>query len=664
MSEDPQGNDRRRIEALEQVVRSLVQQVNDLRAELRSSRSAAIPSWDLPGAPPVPPPPTAAEPLATGVAPAAERSAASTGAAPTPAVALPPAASWSSSLPPMRPRPPKPEESLDFENLVGRYGTLAVATLAILLGLGAFLQWAIARNLLGPEVRVGLGALAAAVLTGVGLRMREGSPKFSSALLAIALAVVHLDAWAAGPLLALVPPSVALGIAAIASALLSALALRDGEQFLFCLGLGGAMLAPFITMPGAGDSSQLLVYGFVVLTAAIVAIREPEWLAARWLLSTAAMWYALAAGWEGHAPTVYWPALFALLLAAVTVAVGAAGVRRTLVGSLVVVLCATLLQAGDRDGTTLQKTVAYAFTGTLLLHALRRRTAAAGDGGESSAEPVWLPFLLLLTSLIPADLLDERRGTMVAALWAALSALYVFVDPPRHRGRHLAAVLNAALIGVLGLSDPPSAAAAVGMAALAATAALAMSRLGGRILFLPLGLALLFATVFGYRELDLRVAYAYTPFLSLASAAAFAVVLAWLAVSRLLPPPLRSQPESSRPGDHLAARLVAAAGPVVAFLWVREELSAVVSRDLSMFLLIIYYAVAGVGTLLYGRMRQMTATRQVGLALALYAAFKAFLEANDLRQIGLRVGSLLVVGVFILGVGYLYRVRKDEGAAA
>ena len=48
MSEDPQGNDRRRIEALEQVVRSLVQQVNDLRAELRSSRSATIPSWDLP----------------------------------------------------------------------------------------------------------------------------------------------------------------------------------------------------------------------------------------------------------------------------------------------------------------------------------------------------------------------------------------------------------------------------------------------------------------------------------------------------------------------------------------------------------------------------------------------------------------------------------------
>ena len=33
--------------------------------------------------------------------------------------------------------------SIDFESLIGRYGTLALASLTILLGVGAFLGWAI-----------------------------------------------------------------------------------------------------------------------------------------------------------------------------------------------------------------------------------------------------------------------------------------------------------------------------------------------------------------------------------------------------------------------------------------------------------------------------------------------------------------------------------------
>ena len=44
--------------------------------------------------------------------------------------------------------------NLDLESLVGRYGTLALASLTILLGAGAFLSWAIAHGKIGPGVRV------------------------------------------------------------------------------------------------------------------------------------------------------------------------------------------------------------------------------------------------------------------------------------------------------------------------------------------------------------------------------------------------------------------------------------------------------------------------------------------------------------------------------
>ena len=99
--------------------------------------------------------------------------------------------------------------SLDFESLIGRYGTLALASLTILLGAGAFLSWAIAQGKIGPELRVILGALGAAVVAAVGWRLRRGgSMRFGSTLLALALALVHVDAWGAGPSLQLVPSPV------------------------------------------------------------------------------------------------------------------------------------------------------------------------------------------------------------------------------------------------------------------------------------------------------------------------------------------------------------------------------------------------------------------------------------------------------------------------
>ena len=41
--------------------------------------------------------------------------------------------------------------SLDLEAVIGRYGTLALASLTILLGAGAFLSWAIAHGKIGPN---------------------------------------------------------------------------------------------------------------------------------------------------------------------------------------------------------------------------------------------------------------------------------------------------------------------------------------------------------------------------------------------------------------------------------------------------------------------------------------------------------------------------------
>jgi hypothetical protein len=63
--------------------------------------------------------------------------------------------------------------------------------------------------------------------------------------------------------------------------------------------------------------------------------------------------------------------------------------------------------------------------------------------------------------------------------------------------------------------------------------------------------------------------------------------------------------------------------------------------DLSTFLLVGYFAAAGLRALAVGRARQVAGARQLGLALAVYAALKALAQASALQAVGLRVGSYL-----------------------
>ncbi len=200
-----------RLDALEQTVADLAREVRALRAvvdRLERERSGSL-----------------AAPLATpGLAAAGANLG--DGASTSPGTAAgrqgPLGTAPPLRVPPAAPRDPDRRSgpgrrSIDFEAMVGRYGTLALASLTILLGVGAFLGWAIQQGKIGPGMRVFLGALVAAALAGVGWRLRmRGSTRFGSILLALALAVVHVDAWGAGPYLHLVPPAVALGIAAAA----------------------------------------------------------------------------------------------------------------------------------------------------------------------------------------------------------------------------------------------------------------------------------------------------------------------------------------------------------------------------------------------------------------------------------------------------------------
>ncbi len=594
---------------------------------------------------------------------------------------------------------PVPADGAELEALVGRYGTLALAVLLILMGLGAFLTWAIAAVTLTPAARVALGAAGAAALAIAGWRLRSradaganGTRRFGDVLLALALAAAHVVAWGAGPTLGLLPPSAALLVAALASGALALLAWRERDQALYIVGVGGALAAPFVTGADTGHAIALATYGWVVLGAGAVALphapalygapRPSRWtlaarvlgvggaLVAAALLREATQIPALASA-AGASPAWHprreLPVLFALACAAVPLALPR-GWRRP--GVALMHLTTTLgaiLTLALSTGVGEPALAAYALVATLgALAAVGAVVPAEQAAGRTAQRDALLGGLLLPLGLLVASLVALRdptsaAGALLAGGWTAASATAAFLAARRADaassplpGVHAAtAGLAAAAVPLLAL-DGRRVTLVLALAAHAVAFAQLVGPIRRSIVALPSLASLGLAAAGAATLLRQRPAYGYTPFLTSASLAAAAVVVAMAALAWRV---RRHGAEAFARGERTALAALPAVG---ALLWGREELARVGSPELSTFLLVGYFAAAGVAALGVGRARRVAGARQVGLALAIYAAFKALAQASELQSVGLRVGSYLLVGAFLLAVGYWYRSAGER----
>jgi len=579
-----------------------------------------------------------------------------------------------------RPAPPTAERrsgagrrSMDFESLIGRYGTLALASLTILMGAGAFLRWAIANGKIGPELRVVLGALGAGAIAVVGWRLRaRGSTRFGSTLIALALALVHVDAWGAGPYLQLVPSWVALSIAATASIAVAALAWFGEEETLFSVGVGGALIAPFVTSRSSGSAVLLLAYGFVVLASGLAALRGRAWRTAL-VVTTLGCWLytAVATGATSHGVQARMedaPALFALAIAwtALVVTRGAWGARiarsalSALFGTLAVVVSSQSTGGGDLlVFNAAIDVLVLAAVGTLTAYAAVH-VALRDGGGEGVLARRSLFTAAVLPLALGAVAVEAAADTataraLVAIGWTAAAVAAAYAQPAV-RATHLMVAGIASAAAILLALENITVKASVALAAHAAALGLLLRRERTKLLGVPIAVSLTIATMWAFTLLSRRSQFDYTPFLTSASLAAAAVAAAWLVVSWNAS---RVELADGGTGTVETRTAIRLAGAVVTFMWGNEELSRAYSRDTSTFLLILYYASVGVAAIFVGRARGIRVLRHVGLGLAIFAALKAIAEASSLA-IGVRVGSYLLAGLFLLAVAYWYRERSGE----
>jgi uncharacterized membrane protein len=189
---------------------------------------------------------------------------------------------------------------MSLEERLGTQWAVWVGGIALALG-GIFLvRYSIEAGLLGPRVRIALGALLALVLIAAGEWARRSerlagitglpSAHIPSILTAAGTIVAFADVYAAYALYGFLSPGIAfLMLGAVALATLAA-ALLHGPA-LAGLGLAGAYVTPLLIDTTAPDYWSLYIYLAVVTAAAFALARIRMW---RWLAITAivasAMW--------------------------------------------------------------------------------------------------------------------------------------------------------------------------------------------------------------------------------------------------------------------------------------------------------------------------------------------------------------------------------------
>jgi len=640
MPDDP------RLEALEKAVRELSQEVARLAREVdanRAGRTDGTRAFPLREVPADPRPPRAA----IARAPARGTPTRSAG--------------W---------------RGLALETLIGRYAALALAAVAILLGVGVFLSWAVEHVELGPGLRVLLGMLAAAGVAALGVVLRRrGARRFGNVLLGLALAIVHVVAWGAGPYLHVVSSITAFAGAAVASAALAVLAWRENEEALFSVGVGGALLAPFVTSEGGEQIFQLLGFGTLVLGAGMLAMRDRPWRFAARILMAGATLYA-GAGLEsmavGLAAERVAPAAFVLVCTWIALALVASPIRLSIGRATTALSIAALLfVALSRREALLPELIAAALAATVTTHLLLHRTR---DVAERIVAPlaVILPLGALAAALLSIPDMDSTLGALIAAAWTAIAAIAAGLeeagddepareqtatvrDAGRRRDAHLLVVaLGGATAVVLVLLDHAEwCVLALGVWTFGL--ALLNRRLRSDGMDAGILVVLAVASLWALGLLLDRPAYAYTPFFGATSAAAVSVLAAWWAVATS-----SARNASGQAGSAASGATGLAAGSLTVG-WGYVELARAFAPDVATFLVILYLAATGITAILVGRARRLPAARHGGLALAIFAGIKALVQASTM-EFGFRLASFLVVGAFLLGVAYVYRATAEQGA--
>jgi uncharacterized membrane protein len=302
--------------------------------------------------------------------------------------------------------PKKPRAS--FEERFGTQWVVWVGGLALALG-GLFLvRYSIEQGLLGPAVRIALGALFALALLAAGewTRRKEYTSgiggiavaNIPSMLTAASTVVAYATVYAAYALYNYLPPAAAFVLLGLVAVLTLAAALLHGPA-LAGIGLIGAYVTPMLISSEAPDFWALYLYLAIVTAAAFALARARMWL---WLATGAIVLSVLWTLVGFDAPTLAAPGAHAVYVVVCFVLAAALIVCNLAYGPSA--------EPGEVDVMSSAAPAAYLFAALLVVLA-----------GEHGAIPLTAFTIMTIAAVAVAWRTDAAAAAVpAAALFAAL----------------------------------------------------------------------------------------------------------------------------------------------------------------------------------------------------------------------------------------------------
>lgn len=190
-------------------------------------------------------------------------------------------------------RPPKPQFDLIKSS---EYWLNKVGIVLFLFGVAFLFKYAVDKQWLTEQARLGAGIVLGSILLGFGVRLHSGRRHFSQVLMGGAVAAYYITGYAAYNIFTdlAIPYETALGFMLLVTLLAFMLSVWQHEASLSIIGVAGGLLTPFVlsfatvTIPGLVTYTSLMLAG----TSAVYMLRG--WRCLLW--TSAGAWAVLAAG--------------------------------------------------------------------------------------------------------------------------------------------------------------------------------------------------------------------------------------------------------------------------------------------------------------------------------------------------------------------------------
>ena len=336
------------------------------------------------------------------------------------------------SAPPVSP-PAKSRTKEEWEALIGGKLLNRIGALALIIGVGYFLQYAFENNWITEPVRVLIGVvLGLGLLAGAARSASGGLQIFAQGLVGAGIAILYLSVYASFNYYHLVSQPWAFVFMSAITVITFTQAIRYGSIVVALLGWAGGFLTPFMLSTGEVNPVGLFAYlALLNLGLLVVAWRRDSWMSIEPL--SMAGTYIIYALWlekdyaEGNfLPGLLFLALFWLMFHSVHMGrilsntTSYARSRLTLAafhGAVVYILLYTLIENGHaewRVPATLAVAILYGATAL----AARRNTGENGAFLHSTLTAIVLVVIATCLQFKGMSLAQYLSAEALALTWA------------------------------------------------------------------------------------------------------------------------------------------------------------------------------------------------------------------------------------------------------